>query len=454
MRFFSNLSPRVRKILRYVGIGFFAVVVFIFAFQLSFPYNRVKDRVVDALSDKYDVTIGDVERGFIPGRVYFNDVNIRTRPTKPGDPVTTMLIKRLEVDVGILPLLHGTLRVYVDAKIGTGDLDATVWLPRFGKKGVRFDIEGKDLPGTGLPMRAVIGLPMTGKIDFSASLDLPNDVPKVGKPTPNWKAAAGEFSLSCPSGCTFGDGKTKLKPLVKNAGQQAMVGEGIDFGEVNIDSLYAKAEIKKGKLDVTKFDAKSKDGELYVEYSMTLDKVFGNSVVAGCLRFKGSDALLKREPKTYAAIQTTGAERRADGLFHIRLTDRFSMMKRLNQECGPNVKINNGENFNSGPTAPPHLTVMPPEPPKPPPPAAPAINAPTPQIPIDAATATPPGTPGSGTGGANPAAPARPESEGSAASGAVPPGEQPENGEAAGGQPAGEPSRLHRTAPMRVRLQH
>lgn len=442
MRFFSSLSPRVRKILRYVGIGFFAIIVFVFAFQMSFPYTRVKERLVDSLSDKYDVTIGDVERGFIPGRVYFNDVNIRTRPSSPTEPVTTMLIKRLEVDVGILPLLHGTLRVYVDAKIGRGDLSATVWLPGFGKKGVRFEAEGKDLPGTGLPMRAALGLPMTGTMNVSASLDLPNEVPKVGKPVPNWKAASGAFSIACPSGCTFGDGKTKLKPLVKNAGQQAMVGEGIDFGQVNIDSLVAKAELKNGKLDVTKFDAKSKDGELYVDYSMTLDKEFGNSVVAGCLRFKGSDALLKREPKTFAAIQTTGAERRADGLFHIRLTDRFSIMKRLNQECGPNVKnTGNGENFNSGPAAPPHLTVMPDEPK----PAPPAVNAPTPPIPIDAAT--PP--PGSGTGTA--AQPARPEAEGS--QGAVPPGERevnpnprdlPANGTMTpgGGQPAGEPSRL------------
>jgi len=435
-----NLSPRVRKILRYVAIGFFALVVFVFAFQLSFPYTRVKERLVDSLSDKYDVTIGDVERGFIPGRVYFNDVNIRTRPASPSEPVTTMLIKRLEVDVGILPLLHGTLRVYVDAKIGTGDLNATVWLPGFGKKGFRFEAEGKGIPGTGLPMRAALGLPMTGKIDLSASLDLPNEVPKVGRPVPNWKAASGAFMIACPSGCTFGDGHTKLKPLVKNAGQQAMVGEGIDFGQVNIDSLLAKAEIKNGKLDVTKFDAKSKDGELYIDYSMTLDKEFGNSVVAGCLRFKGSDALLKREPKTFAAIQTTGAERRSDGLFHIRLTDHFSIMKRLNQECGANAKTNNGENFNTGPAAPPKLTVMPDEPAKPP--APPAINAPTPAIPIDAGAATAPtaAPPGAGTGGARP--------EGEAAGSAVPPGEAtprelPANGTLSpGGAPAGEPSRL------------
>jgi type II secretion system protein N len=430
------LSPRVRKFLRYAAIVVFSVVVFVFALQLSFPYDRVKDRMVDALADKYDIAVGDVERGFVPGRFYFNDVTIRTRPSKPEEQVTAVTIKRLEVDFGVLPLFRSTLRVYVAAQMGArgadGDLAATVWLPGFGKKGFRIEAEGQNIHN--LPLQAALGLPMTGKIDVSASLDLPNEQPKAGKPIPNWKAATGEFSIACPNGCTFGDGHTKLKPLVKNPGQQAMVGEGIDFGQVNIDSLLAKAEIKGGKLEVTKFDAKSKDGELYVEYAMTLDKEFGNSMVAGCLRFKGSDSLLKREPKTFAAIQTTGAERRADGLFHIRLTDHFSMMKRLNQECGPNVKqVTNGENFSGGPPAPPKLTVMPDEPKRP------AMNAPTPPIPVDAAVVAPPPAtptapaPGSGSG------PGHPEGEGSAASGSAPPGETPAPG---GGAPAGEPSRM------------
>jgi hypothetical protein len=236
-------------------------------------------------------------------------------------------------------------------------------------------------------MRALIGLPITGKIDFDVALDLPSEKGK-GRPYANWPKAEGSFQLACPSGCTFGDGKTKLKPLVKNSSQQAMVGEGIDFGEVNIDSLLARAEIKNGKLEVTKFDAKSKDGELHIDFAMTLDKELNNSVVAGCLRFKGSKTLEDREPKTFAALQTTGAELRSDGLFHIRLTDRLSMMKRLNQECGPNIKsIGNGENFGT-PTQPPHLTVMPEQrkpvvppiqtPPSEPPPPPPAVTVPEP----------------------------------------------------------------------------
>lgn len=433
-----NLSPRARKILRYVAIGVFAIVVFVFALQLSFPYTRIKDKLVEQLADKYDIQVGEVERGIIPGRVYFNDVNIRSRPTKPDDVVTTMLIKRLEVDVGILPLLSKTLRVDVEAKIGTGTLKARVALNGWGRDGFKLDATGDNLPGTGLPMRGLIGLPVEGKIEFSVALDLPNDHPKVGKPTPNWPKAEGDFSLACPSGCTFGDGKTKLKPLVKNSSQQAMVGEGIDFGKVDIDSLFAKAEIKNGKFEVTKFDAKSKDGELHVDYSMQLEKEFGNSVVAGCLRFKGSQLLEEKEPKTFAALQTTGAELRSDGLFHIRLTDRFSTMKRLNQECGPNVKaVTNGENFGGAPnmpSAPPKLTVMP-DKPVPPPIPTPAAEPPP-----------PPPQPAPGSATPLTARPSGPEGEGpvggsGSANGAVPPGEPPPP--PTSGSPSNEPSRKH-----------
>ena len=107
-------------------------------------------------------------------------------------------------------------------------------------------------------------------------------------------------------------GKTKLRPLLKNNPRnQVMVGEGIDFGKVDIDSLIAKAVIKPGSgsspstLDVTQFETKSKDGELHVDYHMTFAEVFDESIVDGCLRFKGTDYLLKREPKTFAAMRLT-----------------------------------------------------------------------------------------------------------------------------------------------------
>jgi len=355
-----QLGPRARRAVRYAGLAFLGLFVFVFAIQCSFPYERVKDKAIEALQDKYDVSIGDVERGIWPGRVYFKAVSLRTRQTKPDDTVTTFYIEKLQLDLGVIALLRGNISLDMDAKIGAGHLLGSLHVGKYGQGDIDANFEGDSLPGANLPMRAVLGLPMTGKIEFGVDLHLPVEKNKMGKTGINWQKAVGTITLACPSGCTFGDGKTKLKPLLKNSRQQAMVADGIDFGKVTMDSLAAKVTIKSGKLTLDKLDTKSRDGELKVDYMMTLDKEFGNSMVTGCLRFKASDDLLAREPKTHAAISTTGAERRADGYFHIRLSDRFSDMKRLNQECGPGANPSGnggGESFERA--GRPNLTAQP-----------------------------------------------------------------------------------------------
>jgi hypothetical protein len=270
------------------------------------------------------------------------------------------------------------LSVDLDAKIGAGHIKGNITLPKFGKAGVKLDLEGSDLPGANLPLRSVIGLPMTGKLDFAVALELPVTKNKMGRSLTDWSKADGSIDLSCPTGCTLGDGHTKLKPLLKNRTNQVMVGDGIDFGEVHINSLDVlgkftpavgdpdahSSSYKPGKFEVTKFDVVSNDGELHVDYLMTMAQTIDESVVSGCLRFKASDNLLKKEEtkKTYAAISTTGAELRADGLFHIKLSDRFKDMKRLNADCGPNApasKIGNGEDFTPHPGGRPQITPMP-----------------------------------------------------------------------------------------------
>ncbi len=398
---FPALGPRMRKVARIVGYVLLALFSFVFALQLTFPYNRVKAKLVEALSEKYQVSIGEVERGWVPGRVYFNSVTLQTRPTKPDEPVSTMYIDRFEIDLNFLPLLGGAISIDLEAAIGAGSIRGNVSLSK-GETSVSF--EGEELQAQMLPMREAIGLPMSGMVEFEFNLDLPNEKQKSGKTAPNWQQAAGGARLACPTGCTFGDGKTKLKTKLKNARNAAFAADGIEFGTVTLKSLLAKVEIKTGQLKVTQFEAPSGDGELHVDYAMELQPKFGESPVTGCLRFNGSPSLLQREPKTFSAITATGAPLGPDELFHIRLTDKFKDMKRLGQPCGSGVS---GKSMDDPSGGRPTLSA-PPEPPKPPEPS-PTV----PQI-------TPPpeaGSAGPGTGpGSAPTAPVPgPDSPGSAA---------------------------------------
>src|SRR5580704_17990588 len=131
-----HLGPRARKIVRYGGIALAAFITFIFALQLSLPLERAKGKIIETLAPNYDVTIGDMEHGIIPGRVYLDALTIRTRPTKADEPVTTFYIERLRVDVGLLSLIGGNLSIDIKAKIATGTISGNVTLPGFGKRGL------------------------------------------------------------------------------------------------------------------------------------------------------------------------------------------------------------------------------------------------------------------------------------------------------------------------------
>ena len=375
-----NPGPRARKILRYLGFAVVGLVTFVFAFQLTFPFDRVKDKVTELLSEKYEVTIGSVERGWLPGRMYFKAVSLRTRPAKADDVATTFYVEQLEIDLGLFALLRGTAAVKLDAKIGSGHIKGRIAL---SKDGTSVNLVGDDLPSAGLPVREALGLPMSGKVRFVFDLDLPNEKGKAGKVAPSWLKALGHVELACPSGCTVGDGKSKLKLVVKNRGQQAFAEGGIDFGKINIDTLLADVDIKNGKLDVTKFEAKSGDGELHVDFDLAFNQDMNQSLVTGCLRFNGSAALLKREPKTHAAISATGAPLGPDNLFHIKLDGPLREVRRLGQLCGAAVSGKSMDNP-GGPAARPNLPPTP-ETPSMSPPTGNAVPLPIPSPPPAAA---------------------------------------------------------------------
>src|SRR3977135_626433 len=75
-------GPRMRKVLQIVGMFFLAIVTFVFAFQLVFPYDRARDRIEELASSKVDLTIDKVKRSWSPGRFYVEHVTMKTRPGK------------------------------------------------------------------------------------------------------------------------------------------------------------------------------------------------------------------------------------------------------------------------------------------------------------------------------------------------------------------------------------
>ena len=84
---------------------------------------------------------------------------------------------------------------------------------------------------------------------------------------------------------------------------------------------------------MTQFDVVSGELEMHGRLRIGLADELDASSVDGCVWFKETEALVARDPKTAAVIQTTGAARNRDGFFSIKLAGKLGAVRRLAQDC-------------------------------------------------------------------------------------------------------------------------
>ena len=112
---------------------------FVIGVQLVFPYARIVDRVVGALSADHDVRIDRLERGWLPGRFTLHGVHIATRGSEPF----ALTFDRIDVDLELRALLAGRIASRVDARGEHGRLRGRA---DQGTAGVDVDLVATYLP--------------------------------------------------------------------------------------------------------------------------------------------------------------------------------------------------------------------------------------------------------------------------------------------------------------------
>ena len=343
-----HLTGRQRKIVRWAGMGLLAIASFLVTLKFTFPYDRLKGRLVDALSERYDVTVGDVGSGFLPGTVVFDDVILRSRPTAPGEKSSEILIDELVVDLGLDFGLLGALRkkaVFdIEADLVGGEIQAEIeasesmWEAHVETEALAL---GK-LPG----VAAAVGLPMSGSLDANVELRLPG-----GK----WKNAEGRIEIDCLE-CTVGDGVAKMTMTPSttssngrrrrtSAGAAAFSSTGVTVPRLALGEAKVLVDISKGVGDIKTFSANSKDGWLKIEGKIEFRDPFPNTLFPGCMRFKLSDELKQRDPK-FGNIEYTLSEkmRQQDGSFAIPTKGRLTELRwDVRRRCGGGSTEDDGD---------------------------------------------------------------------------------------------------------------
>ncbi|HVV87878.1 MAG TPA: type II secretion system protein GspN [Kofleriaceae bacterium] len=314
-----NLGPRARVALKIAGYTFLALVTFVYAVHLTFPYERVRDKLVEALSSKYDVTVNGVERSrFVPGRFALTGVTLTSRPAAAGQTVTTMYFKRVEVDLKVLPLLGKRLVAGLDVRAGTGSMtgtfeqDGTTTIANFTLK--RFPMA--NLPG----ISDAVGLPMDGNADGKLSMRLPHG---------DWTKAVGKFDLGCSIGCAVGDGVTKIYPKPQRPSDAALYRDGLTVPRIDIDRVNIGIDVAKGAAKLRSFELKSPAGEAAVDFNIKLSRSLQNSTIDGCIRYRCMGEFLQKYPGLCIGSPIVDEQ----GMLNIKLSGQVARMRRLPQRC-------------------------------------------------------------------------------------------------------------------------
>lgn len=297
------MKQRLLRILKFLAYPTLYLSCLMLFFYLTFPWNRLKDRLVAEVAIRAQkpksaiqrVEIDDLDSYWFTG-VEASGVRIYLPPSDDAgadkDKPTESVVKvdELNARLQILPMFLGRFRVKFWAHAFNGDVNGTV--PIGGSSGpVEIQLDAIDLGYVDL-IKDTLGIPIkgvaTGKLELSA---------EGGK----FSKANGMLDLAI-NGVTVGDGKSKIK-------------NQIALPEAKIGDLVIAAEAKDGALKITKFEANGTDIELAGDGKISVREPAMNSVADLYVRFKFTDAYRNKSDLTKTLLGAPGSS--APSLFEL-----------------------------------------------------------------------------------------------------------------------------------------
>jgi len=305
-----------KKILFALGYtAFFFAMFAIFAY-LTFPYERVRDFIVQEVerpagpdgrrkASGMELEIEELSPSWITG-VELTKVVFRKPSDEEGATGMEIKLDELELRPSIIGLLTGNLGASFEAAVGDGSIEGA-YDSSEEETSLDLELDAVDLADLGALASLLKGLPVTGTATGTIDLTLADDV----------KATTGEIDLSL-TGLSIGDGEAKLK--VGN------MGDGFTIERINAGDVKIRFEVEEGVARVKEFSASGDDLELAASGTIRLIKELRMSRLDLLIRLKFTDAYKERNERTralFSLMELTPQVRPArtsDGALQFRLS--------------------------------------------------------------------------------------------------------------------------------------
>ncbi len=283
-----------------VGYIAFYLFAFFLAAYWSFPYERLRDRLVAEFAadqkgrpSNQRIEIEELEPYWFTG-VRARGVKVTiAAPPKPGGeqpPHTVIEVDELRARTGIFAKLLGKTKVSYLVK-GFGGEVSGEFVDSAAER--RLDMELVDVAVSRLdPLVAAVGLPMVGSMKGDLSLVFPER--RASKAEGHMKLTIADLAV--------GDGKAKVKNTIA-------------LPKMKVGELAFDAEAQGGVLKINKLAASGGDLEVATEGKIQLRDVPMESICDLYLRFRFSDAFKGRNDTTKTLFGAPGST--APALFEL-----------------------------------------------------------------------------------------------------------------------------------------
>ena len=322
----------------YVGYTTFFFVALLLFVYWSFPYDRVRDKIIAEFeksqrtppgAPKQTLSIGKLEPSWFTG-VILRDVALTTIPADPNKPVSVLRAEEVRARVAFGSLfssakdltfsakaIGGTIEGSITHKLSAAPTTPTATLPGKKDTGPKYDRTIKmDLEGISLaeltPLRDAVGTAVGGTL--KGAIDVTYGETRIDKANGSVALEVENFWVS--------DGKMPFKvPALK-----AVFGsEDITLPQIVIGNVPVQINVKNGVATIEKFEGKGKDLDLSIDGRVTLRESVPESDLGINLRFKFNDTYKKKGESTAGLLLLLDSEpklrasKRPDGYYALRV---------------------------------------------------------------------------------------------------------------------------------------
>ena len=300
----TAVKELVRRVLPWAGFPVFYVFCLLLFFTWTFPFDRLKERIVLGYNaqqrtggSQQELQVDDLSSSWITG-LKLHGVRLISPSSDPTKPPTEIKIDEATVRVSLLGLLVGNKDVTFHVGAFGGTIDGS--LEQHGKaKSIDVDIDGVDVGRVPQIADTFGGLPVQGTLSGSIKLDVPGEEKDKPLSTPK---TSGVVTLEIAE-MAIGDGKAKIKIPMFPGGAPMELG----LPRLNVGGFAFVAEAKEGVLTIKKFGAGGKDLELQGDGRLALREPWPDTGLDLNVRMKVNDSFRGKSDTTKTIFGAPGS---------------------------------------------------------------------------------------------------------------------------------------------------